>query len=181
MTNLTTWNVPYLSNLKVGALSAITANMGTITAGTLTAGTVFAGALSAATGTFNGDVTVGSSPAISGTNMTGSGARIYATGNFAFGNSSKSVVFDGSNVYFNGMGTSAIASGSNVQMTALPGIYGDFNNGWIGGFTVSKDGYVPITISGFIYVSQSRYQTRTRIFIDCRYYYSIKTRICCCI
>ena len=155
MTNLTTWNVPYLSNLKVGALSAITANMGTITAGTLTAGTVFAGALSAATGTFNGDVTVGSSPAISGTNMTGSGARIYATGNFAFGNSSKSVVFDGSNVYFNGMGTSAIASGSNVQMTALPGIYGDFNNGWIGGFTVSKDGYVSITISGFIYVSSN--------------------------
>ena len=35
------WGPPYLSNLKVGSLSAITANLGTITAGTLsnTAGT----------------------------------------------------------------------------------------------------------------------------------------------
>ena len=36
-TNLTTWTVPYLSNLKVGQLSAITADMGTITAGSITA------------------------------------------------------------------------------------------------------------------------------------------------
>jgi hypothetical protein len=34
-TDLTTWNVPYLSNLKVGQLSAISANLGTITAGSL--------------------------------------------------------------------------------------------------------------------------------------------------
>ena len=34
-TGLTTWNVPYLSNLKVGQLSAISANLGTITAGSL--------------------------------------------------------------------------------------------------------------------------------------------------
>jgi hypothetical protein len=34
-TDLTTWNVPYLSNLKVGQLSAISANLGSITAGSL--------------------------------------------------------------------------------------------------------------------------------------------------
>jgi hypothetical protein len=34
-TDLTTWNVPYLSNLKVGQLSAISANLGTINAGSL--------------------------------------------------------------------------------------------------------------------------------------------------
>jgi len=34
-TGLTTWNSPYLSNLKVGSLSAISADMGTLTAGTI--------------------------------------------------------------------------------------------------------------------------------------------------
>lgn len=33
--NQTVWNVPYLSNLKVGSLSAISANLGTVTAGTI--------------------------------------------------------------------------------------------------------------------------------------------------
>ena len=33
--NTTNWNTPYLSNLKVGELSAITANLGTINAGTI--------------------------------------------------------------------------------------------------------------------------------------------------
>jgi hypothetical protein len=35
-TNNTVWNVPYLSNLKVGQLSAISANLGTITTGQIT-------------------------------------------------------------------------------------------------------------------------------------------------
>ena len=41
-TGNTVWNVPYLSALKVGSLSAITANMGTLTAGTIqnSAGTI---------------------------------------------------------------------------------------------------------------------------------------------
>jgi len=34
-----TWGVPYLSNLKVGSLSAITADLGTITSGAMTIGT----------------------------------------------------------------------------------------------------------------------------------------------
>lgn len=34
-TTQTVWNVPYLSNLKVGSLSAISANLGTITAGSI--------------------------------------------------------------------------------------------------------------------------------------------------
>ena len=35
-TNQTVWNVPYLSALKVGSLSAITANLGSVTSGTIT-------------------------------------------------------------------------------------------------------------------------------------------------
>jgi hypothetical protein len=120
--------------VEAQTLSAFTANLGTVTAG---------------------DLSIGSSPALSGTNMTGSGAHIYSSGNFVFGNSSKSMVFDGFNVYFNGMGTSALASGSNVLMSTTPGVQGDVNNGWIGSFTVSKDGYVSVTISGFIYVSSN--------------------------
>lgn len=36
----TVWNVPYLSTLKVGSLSAISANLGTITSGTITGATI---------------------------------------------------------------------------------------------------------------------------------------------
>lgn len=38
-TNNTVWNVPYLSTLKVGSLSAISANLGSITGGDITLGT----------------------------------------------------------------------------------------------------------------------------------------------
>ena len=40
-TTQTVWNVPYLSNLKVGSLSAISANLGTITAGSLNINNAF--------------------------------------------------------------------------------------------------------------------------------------------
>jgi hypothetical protein len=81
VSNLTTWNVPYLSNLRVGALSAITANLGAITAG---------------------DLSIGSSPEISGITMTGTGSHLYSNGNFALGTNSKNFVFNGSDVYLNG-------------------------------------------------------------------------------
>lgn len=38
-TNQTIWNVPYLSALKVGSLSAITANLGSVNSGTITSST----------------------------------------------------------------------------------------------------------------------------------------------
>jgi len=41
--DLTTWNVPYLSALKVGALSAITANLGSVTAGNISIGSTSQG------------------------------------------------------------------------------------------------------------------------------------------
>jgi hypothetical protein len=48
-TGNTTWNTPYISSLKVGQLSAITANCGTLTSGTITAGMIQSGT----TGTYN--------------------------------------------------------------------------------------------------------------------------------
>jgi len=95
-TNLTTWNVPYLSNLKVGALSAITANLGSITAGSLNAVTVSASAINTS------DITSGSSPAISGTGMSGSGIHLYNDGRIGIGNNTSNVVWNNSGIYIQG-------------------------------------------------------------------------------
>jgi hypothetical protein len=48
-TGNTVWNVPYLSALKVGSLSAISANLGTVTAGTITGVTITGGTIQTAT------------------------------------------------------------------------------------------------------------------------------------
>jgi len=94
VSNLTTWNVPYLSSLRVGALSAISANLGTITAG---------------------DLSIGSSPTISGTTMTGTGSHLYSDGKFIAGNSSANIVFDGSDFYINGVSTVDVVSSSSTS------------------------------------------------------------------
>lgn len=69
-----------------------------------TAGTaVFAGELSAATGSFEGSLTVGTSPAIAtGPTMTGSGARIYDDGRFVFGDADTNISFNGTTMKLNG-------------------------------------------------------------------------------
>jgi hypothetical protein len=105
-TNLTTWNVPYLSNLRVGALSAITANMGTLTAG---------------------EITVGSSPVISGTTMTGTGSHLYPDGRFISGNSSSNIVFDGTNFYINGVSTVSVVSSSSSSFVGTEATVATFS------------------------------------------------------
>lgn len=80
-TNLTTWNVPYLSALKVGSLSAITTNTGNLTVtGTIQAGTAVR----------------------SGTTMTGAGFTESNDGTFALGNSTTNLSFNGSTLTMNG-------------------------------------------------------------------------------
>lgn len=63
---------------------------------------IFYGALSAATGSFAGTLTVGSDPAVSGTSMTGSGAIFSPNGQFAIGNNTTNVTFNGSVLKLNG-------------------------------------------------------------------------------
>lgn len=77
-----TWQAPYLSNFKVGSLSAISADLGNITAG---------------------DITVGSSPAVSGTTMTGSGTHLYSDGKFCMGISTRNIGYNGTNLFINGL------------------------------------------------------------------------------
>jgi hypothetical protein len=81
-TNNTVWNVPYLSNLKVGNLEAISTNTGSLTV----------------TGTFKSNTAV-----ISGTTMTGSGGVLYSTGLFAFGDSTSNITYNGSAININGL------------------------------------------------------------------------------
>ena len=81
-TDLTLWGAPYIATLKVGSLSAISANLGTITAGTISGTNVYAGS---------------THPVIDSTNHTvssGSGITVNSDGTFAFGNSSANMVYD---------------------------------------------------------------------------------------
>lgn len=77
--------------VQAQTLSAFTANLGTVTAG---------------------ELTIGSSPTISGTTMTGSGSHIYSDGRFAMGNSSSNIVFNGTSAYLNGFTATAGFAGS---------------------------------------------------------------------
>jgi hypothetical protein len=70
-----------------------------------------------------GSLSIGSTPARSGTSMTGSGAVIDNDGKFAFGNSSKSVVWDGTTLTVNG---DVVATG-NLQANSVTG-FGIYNN-----------------------------------------------------
>ena len=83
-TNLTTWVAPFIATLKVGSLSAISANLGTITAGTISGSNLYAGA---------------TNPVIDAVNHTvssGSGITVNSDGTFAIGNSSANIVYDSS-------------------------------------------------------------------------------------
>ena len=67
--------------LSVNSLSAISANLGNVTAG---------------------DIKLGTNPEISGTTMTGTGAHIYNDGRMVLGNSTQNLVWDGSNLNIRG-------------------------------------------------------------------------------
>lgn len=99
ITNQTIWDVPYLSNLKVGALSAISADLGTITAGSITGATL----------------RIGTAPAVSGSSMSGIGLQINTNGTFAMGNNSTNLSFDGQRLTLNG----DIVTAANIQQGAV--------------------------------------------------------------
>lgn len=62
----------------------------------------FRGDLTGASGTFSGNLAVGSSPAISGTTMSGSGAIINSGGTFAIGSSTANITFTNGALRLNG-------------------------------------------------------------------------------
>ncbi len=78
------------------------------------------GQLVAHSGTFRGTVSAGSSPAVSGNTMSGSGAVFNPSGTFAIGNSSGNLSFNGTTLTVNG---NLIATG-NLQANAITKSYG---------------------------------------------------------
>jgi hypothetical protein len=68
---------------------------------------------------------VGSSPAISGTTMTGSGALINSDGTFALGTASGNVTYNGTKLSINGIGVSSVISGGTIT-TINPGTWYSF-------------------------------------------------------
>lgn len=73
--------------------------------------------LNGATGaaSFAGTLTVGSTPALSGTTMTGAGAKINPSGTFALGNSTTNINYNGTQLTLNG---DVVATG-NIKINAV--------------------------------------------------------------
>jgi len=67
------------------------------------------------TASFAGTLTVGSTPALSGTTMTGSGAKINPSGTFALGNSTTNINYNGTQLTLNG---DVVATG-NIKLNAV--------------------------------------------------------------
>lgn len=75
-----------------------------------------------------GELTVGSSPEISGTGMTGSGTHIYTDGRFASGNSTSSIVWNNSSLYIKGNLQSDTYSPGSSGWQILNNGSAEFNN-----------------------------------------------------
>lgn len=141
-TGNTVWNVPYLSALKVGSLSAITTNTGNLTV----------------TGTIQA-----STAAISGTTMTGAGAVIYNDGRFAFGNTSGNIVYNGSQTTING---DLVATG-NVKFNAITQSFFVFQNSYDVTLNFSISGNSGELYDTYIIANWVQsYTAVTRLFFD---------------
>lgn len=84
-------------------LSSISANLGSVTAGSLS---------------------IGSTPAVSGTTMTGSGAKINTDGTFALGNTTTNISFNNTQMTLNG---NVVATG-NINLNATSSLIGALPN-----------------------------------------------------
>jgi len=124
-TNLTTWTTPYISSLRVGTLSAITVNTGSLSV--------------------TGDLTIGTTGAIKGGQTaynTGTGFFLGysgATYKFSIGNSSVNMLWDGSSFTVNGgdingsainggtikIGSGSTPSGNALEVTSGGTVYSD--------------------------------------------------------
>lgn len=119
--------------VEAQTLSAFTANLGTIT---------------------GGDLSIGSSPVLSGTAMTGTGAHLYSNGNFAFGNATQSFTFNGSQLTLNGIG-SATTVGLSGGTEIPAAVSGTAPTGYLTGFSITKPGWVILVVTGDIDVNSN--------------------------
>lgn len=130
----TSWSTPYISALKVGALSAVSTNTGSLTvSGTLQSNTA----------------------AISGTTMTGSGGVLYASGNFAFGNSTTNISFNGSQMTLNGNVVATANIGANAVTNTVTAYTAGriYSNGTVTWVTIQT--LTITTTGGVVYISSA--------------------------
>ena len=145
-TGVTVWNVPYLSALKVGSLSAISANTGNLTV----------------SGTIQSN-----NAAISGTTMTGSGAVIYPNGTFALGNSSTNISYNGSQMSLNGN----VVATANINLNAVTTSSFAGSNG----FQRFASGSIIVTVDDTFATSYIYANAGDQILIDCTFYYRVES------
>ena len=142
-TTNTIWNTPYLSSLKVGSLSAISANLGTITAGSISGTSLV---VNTAGSTAPTTISTGS---LTNNTMSGAGTIISSNGNFSLGNSTTNITFNGTTMYLNG---NVVATG-NIQANAITTekiTTGAVSNAVV--TDVAGDGYYP---GGYTYYNAS--------------------------
>jgi hypothetical protein len=97
-----------------------------------------------------GTLQAGTNPAISGTTMTGSGGIINADGTFALGNSVGNIIFNGSNVYINGISST---TNNNTSFIGIGTSSAYPPSALISTFVVSQTGSVVVTTNSTIGVS----------------------------
>ena len=154
--NTSNWNTPYLSNFKVGQLSAITADLGTINAGTINGitingTTINAGSINGTTGTFSGTLTASAVNAVNTINIAGNAVTIpvsaYTSGAISISTSDVSI-----------QSASIDSQGSPINISASFYINAGNTNANFGYFTLKRDGSAIYTLP------QSLYYTAYTVF-----------------
>jgi hypothetical protein len=120
--NQTTWTTPYISSLKVGNLQAVSTNTGNLTV--------------------TGDFKAGTAQ-VSGTTMTGEGGILKSGGNFAFGNATTNISFNGTQLTLNGN----VVNTANIGQNQVNDVYITTTET---GFTLSLSVTVPANSSGAV-------------------------------
>ena len=147
VTNQTTWSVPYWSTLKVGSLSAISANIGSVTAGDINGVTLHGGAgyptgaYSWPTGTVNGGFHLSASGLLIGNANAGKYLQITSDGNiYAPGFS----IINGAAAFSGSLSGASVTGASGTFSGTLSGGSININNKFI----VDSSGNATITGTG---------------------------------
>lgn len=150
----------YITGDLIVAATIIGAN---IAAGTITAGKLNVAQLSAIAADLGsitaGDITVGTSPAISGTTMTGSGTHLYSNGRFVLGNPTTNISFDNTNLSING----SLIGTANVVANAITVSAGSTSAGSGANITVSLTAGDRVYVSGY---SSTSYPTSSTTLVS---------------
>jgi hypothetical protein len=104
----------------------------------------------------NGNFALGTTPAVSGTSMSGTGAALNSNGTFALGNATKNISFNGTTLTING---DLIATG-NINAGAVSANTGVSASTTVGPGTLLTTGNIDVTAGGQVMVIVNVFYTR---------------------